>query len=270
MNLRKNVTANAGGFSLFIYYIFAGTRLRLKQYFEILLPSRIIDQREYDFKHCGNALAQLPPLIPTSENLLMWNKGRRAIFKYGIFYRRRVEAFMAIYIITLVLLSVYQVIVFVVFPDVIIAKSSGSIVFPESAVIILFLNINFICLFLIMIYSGIRLNRTIKLQAASIRTFIVCAKEDLIKQIKDIEKDPNKDKNEKQNLIKTLKGEANEFHKTVRAIENEMEADEMTQKAKILGVTVDVTMLEFIVAIGSSTAYVLYDTLWSQSSNRGM
>ena len=43
----------------------------------------------------------------------------------------------------------------------------------------------------------------------------------------------------------------------------------MTQKAKILGVTVDVTMLEFIVAIGSSTAYVLYNKVWSQS-NRGV
>ena len=33
----------------------------------------------------------------------------------------------------------------------------------------------------------------------------------------------------------------------------------MTEKARILGFTVDVTMLEMIIAILSTTAYTLYD-----------
>ena len=40
-----------------------------------------------------------------------------------------------------------------------------------------------------------------------------------------------------------------------------MEAEEVTEKARVLGITVDIQMLEFVVGLFGTTAYTIYQNL---------
>ena len=254
-NIRWNLFANALFFPYIISIVFRSTRLRMNQYFELLLPYGIADSREYDFHQLNNVLSKLPPLTPTNENILIWNNGRRAIQKFGIFFRRRNELFIGIYFALLTVLAIYQ------FVDLFINPVNTFL--PESALIIVFLTIYFIILLLLMIYEGIRLNKSRKLQTAALKTYLVNIKQDVIKQKKDIRTRQRRKLLEEgvlaEHKIAKLEKEASEFHKAVRCIDAEIEAEEATQKAKVMGLTVDVRMLEFVFAIISTTGYVLYE-----------
>ena len=82
---------------------------------------------------------------PTPRNVLMWNKGRRAIQRYGIFYRRRAEVFTALYIMIVVIFAVYQIVAIFV---------STNVGISESMVIITTIALLVTIVILKMIFSG--------------------------------------------------------------------------------------------------------------------
>merc|ERR1712023_472857 len=110
-------------FPLAPFVIFKRTRFCLNQYFELLVPSTVIDARNYDPIQLENLFTRLPPMQPTPRNVLMWNKGRRAIQRYGIFYRRRAEVFTALYIVIVIIFAVYQIVAIFVSTNVGISES---------------------------------------------------------------------------------------------------------------------------------------------------
>ena len=111
-----------------------------------------------------------------------------------------------------------------------------------------------------MIMSGILMNRQRKLLVSSLKSYLVRVKKDSIRQIEKIQSEdkvPGTTVPEKE--IKQIQKEASEYHKAIKLVDGEMEAEETTEKARILGFAVDITMLEMIIAIFSTTAYTLYD-----------
>ena len=257
LNIFMSLPSNMIMFPLAPFVIFERSRFRLNQFFELLIPSTIVDARNYNPIHMENAFKKLPPMVPTARNVLMWNKGRRALQKFGIFYRRRAEVFTAIYIFLVVAFSVYQVV------QIFITTSIG---ISESMCIVV------VCAFLVtvvimkMIFAGIKLNRQRKLMVAAIKDFLVRAKLGSIHQAESLVNrfEDNGDKDRKDELkhgLKKLRDEAADFHKALKLVDGAIESEEVTEKARILGVTVDMPMLEFILATLASTAYTIYDAL---------
>ena len=66
--------------------------------------------------------------------------------------------------------------------------------------------------------------------------------------------------------LKKIQKDAAEYHKAIKLVDGAVESEEVIEKAKILGVTVDVQMLEFVVGLFGTTAYTIYQNL---SSNTG-
>ena len=289
------------GFSTFFFafpllpsMIFDRYRNRLNMIFELLIPSRIADARRYDIDKTTstNLLKQLPPLAPTCENVLMWNEGRRAMQKFGLYYRKRSEVFMGFYIIVLVGLSIQQVITLVFNPSdqnkVMVTPSGSSFlhgsenekkvgnastslsnqtnvamaitvsIINEGTIIISFLAILFAHTILKVIMSGILMNRQRKLLLSSLKSHLVRVKKDSIRQVENCKRKGGTTKASDMKVGRIEK-EAAQYHKAIKVVDGEMEAEEITEKARILGFTVDVTMLEMILAILSTTAYTLYD-----------
>ena len=191
--------------------------------FEILIPSRIADARRYDIDKTisTNLLKQLPPLAPTSKNVLIWNEGRRAMQKFGLYYRKRSEVFMGFYIIVLVALSFQQVITLFFSPSdqnkVVIAPRGSSLlhddnsvdekklgnastslpnqnnvasattisIIEEGTIIIAILAILFAYTILKVIMSGILMNRQRKLLVSSLKSHLVRVKKDSIQQMEN-------------------------------------------------------------------------------------
>lgn len=199
---------------------------------------------------------------PTPRNVLMWNKGRRAIQRYGIFYRRRAEVFTALYIMIVVVFAVYQIVAIFV---------STNVGISESMVIITTIALLVTIVILKMIFSGIKLNRQRKLMVASLKDYLVrvrlgCLTQtdkfiDNIETIKTASSSLDDVKKELKDGIKKLRKDAAEYHKAIKLVDGVMEAEEVTEKARILGVTVDVQMLEFVVGLFGTTAYTIYDKL---------
>ena len=202
---------------------------------------------------------------PTPRNVLMWNKGRRAIQRYGIFYRRRAEVFTALYIVIVVIFAVYQIVAIFV---------STNVGISESMVIITTIALLVTIVILKMIFAGIKLNRQRKLMVASLKDYLVRIRLGSLSQtdefIDNVEAMKTKTtassslddlKKELKDGIKKLHKDAAEYHKAIKLVDGVMEAEEVTEKARILGVTVDVQMLEFVVGLFGTTAYTIYDKL---------
>ena len=102
---------------------------------------------------------------PTSRNILMWNKGRKAIQKFGTFYRRRAEVFTAMYIMVVIIFAVYQIV------SIFISTSIGGI--TESMAFITIIALLVTIVILRMIFSGIKLNRQRKLMVAALKDYLV-------------------------------------------------------------------------------------------------
>lgn len=202
---------------------------------------------------------------PTPRNVLMWNKGRRAIQRYGIFYRRRAEVFTALYIVIVIIFAVYQIVAIFV---------STNVGISESMVIITTIALLVTIVILKMIFAGIKLNRQRKLMVASLKDYLVRIRLGSLSQtdefIDNVEAMKTKTtassslndlKKELKDGIKKLRKDAAEYHKAIKLVDGVMEAEEVTEKARILGVTVDVQMLEFVVGLFGTTAYTIYDKL---------
>ena len=195
----------------------------------------------------------------------MWNKGRRAIQRYGIFYRRRAEVFTALYIMIVVIFAVYQIVAIFV---------STNVGISESMVIITTIALLVTIVILKMIFSGIKLNRQRKLMVAALKDYLVRIRLGTLSQtdefIDNVEAIKTKTtassslddlKKELKDGIKKLHKDSAEYHKAIKLVDGVMEAEEVTEKARILGVTVDVQMLEFVVGLFGTTAYTIYDKL---------
>ena len=202
---------------------------------------------------------------PTPRNVLMWNKGRKAIQRYGIFYRRRAEVFTALYIVIVIIFAVYQIVAIFV---------STNVGISESMVIITTIALLVTIVILKMIFAGIKLNRQRKLMVASLKDYLVRIRLGSLSQtdefIDNVEAMKTKTtassslndlKEELKDGIKKLRKDAAEYHKAIKLVDGVMEAEEVTEKARILGVTVDVQMLEFVVGLFGTTAYTIYDKL---------
>ena len=98
-----------------------------------------------------NLFTRLPPMQPTSRNILMWNKGRKAIQKFGTFYRRRAEVFTAMYIMVVIIFAVYQIV------SIFISTSIGGI--TESMAFITIIALLVTIVILRMIFSALCLFR---------------------------------------------------------------------------------------------------------------
>ena len=81
------------------------------QYFELLIPRAVPDARLTDPMPRGlsNAFARLPPMEPTARNVFLWNQGRHAVQQFGVYYLKRVEAFMGVYLMAMVGVTVYNI-----------------------------------------------------------------------------------------------------------------------------------------------------------------
>ena len=60
---------------------------------------------------------------------------------------------------------------------------------------------------------------------------------------------------------KKIQKDAAEYHKAIKLVDGVMEAEEVTEKARVLGITVDIQMLEFVVGLFGTTAYTIYQNL---------
>merc|ERR1711871_889774 len=122
-----------------------------------------------------------------------------------------------------------------------------------------------------MIFSGIKLNRQRKLMVASLKEYLVRIRLgsltqtdefiDNVEAVKKASSSVDDLKKELKDNIKKLHKDAAEYHKAIKLVDGVMEAEEVTEKARILGVTVDVQMLEFVVGLFGTTAYTIYDKL---------
>ena len=208
---------------------------------------------------------------PTARNILMWNKGRRAIQKFGTFYRRRAEVFTAMYIVVVIIFALYQIISIFVATTIGITESMASISIIALLVTIVILR---------MIFSGIKLNRQRKLMVAALKDFLVRVRLRSLEQIdetvdilglasstgNDPSLAPVELKKHVKEKLKKIQKDAAEYHKAIKLVDGAVESEEVIEKAKILGVTVDVQMLEFVVGLFGTTAYTIYQNL---SSNTG-
>jgi len=198
-----------------------------------------------------NLFTRLPPMQPTSRNILMWNKGRKAIQKFGTFYRRRAEVFTAMYIMVVIIFAVYQIV------SIFISTSIG---ITESMAFITIIALLVTIVILRMIFSGIKLNRQRKLMVAALKDYLVRIRLGSLEQIDTYVDRFNAKTNDNNNddaltlveLKKKLKDDykkiqkdAAEYHKAIKLVDGVMEAEEVTEKARILGITVDIQMLEF-------------------------
>jgi hypothetical protein len=201
---------------------------------------------------------------PTARNVLMWNKGRRAIQKFGTFYRRRAEVFTAMYILVVIIFAIYQIISIFVTTTIGITESMTSISIIALLVTIVILR---------MIFSGIKLNRQRKLMVAALKDFLVRVRLRSLEQIDEtvdifgLTSSTGKDNVElKKNLkekLKKIQQDTSEYHKAIKLVDGVLESEEVTEKAKILGITVDVQMLEFVIGLFGTTAYTIYQNLSS-------
>tara|TARA_E500000178_G_scaffold349131_1_gene405497 strand:+ start:727 stop:1386 length:660 start_codon:yes stop_codon:yes gene_type:complete len=214
-----------------------------------------------------NLFTRLPPMQPTSRNILMWNKGRKAIQKFGTFYRRRAEVFTAMYIMVVIIFAVYQIV------SIFISTSIG---ITESMAFITIIALLVTIVILRMIFSGIKLNRQRKLMVAALKDYLVRIRLGSLEQIETYVDRFNAKTNDNNNddaltlveLKKKLKDDykkiqkdAAEYHKAIKLVDGVMEAEEVTEKARILGITVDIQMLEFVVGLFGTTAYTIYQNL---------
>ena len=139
-----------------------------------------------------------------------------------------------------------------------VASATTISIIEEGTIIIAILAILFAYTILKVIMSGILMNRQRKLLVSSLKSHLVRVKKDSIQQMENCKmKDGAAKVSDKE--IDRIQKEAAEYHKAIKVVDGEMEAEEMTEKARILGFTVDVTMLEMILAILSTTAYTVYD-----------
>jgi hypothetical protein len=283
MMLMMSIAPNLVGFCMAPSTIFARYRLRQHLFFELLIPSRIVDARKYEPIYTKNDLGKLPPLVPSNQNILLWNKGRQALQKYGVYYRRRVEIFTGMYVFVLAVLAAYQVIS-------IFVKRSAEV--SESMIIIAWMIIMVTIPLLKMIFAGIKMNRQRKLLISSMKSLLIRARKDSLEQanqallghaLKETKstrrfsilvqnRSPRKAKDSKvpaenTKAAKAILTAASEFHKSIKLIDGEMEAEEVVEKARIMGFTVDFIMLEAIFALFSTTAYTMYDVLYSSNGN---
>ena len=141
-----------------------------------------------------------------------------------------------------------------------------------------------------MIFAGIKMNRQRKLLISSLKSLLIRARKDSLEQANEAllgfasqeikstrrfstlvqNRSPVKAKDSKvpvenATAAKAILTEANEFHKSIKLIDGEMEAEEVVEKARIMGFTVDFIMLEAIFALFSTTAYTMYDVLYSSN-----
>ena len=179
--------------------------------------------------------------------------------------RRRAEVFTALYIIIVVIFAVFQIVAIFV--------STTVVGISESMVMITAIALLVTIVILKMIFSGIKLNRQRKLMVAALKDYLVRVRLGALIQTDEfvdgidalkLEKSPSssldKLKKELKDDISKLHKDAAEYHKALKLVDGVMEAEEVTEKARILGVTVDVQMLEFVVGLFGTTAYTIYDS----------
>ena len=173
--------------------------------------------------------------------------------------------FTALYIVIVIIFAVYQIVAIFV---------STNVGISESMVIITTIALLVTIVILKMIFAGIKLNRQRKLMVASLKDYLVRIRLGSLSQtdefIDNVEAMKTKTtassslndlKKELKDGIKKLPKDAAEYHKAIKLVDGVMEAEEVTEKARILGVTVDVQMLEFVVGLFGTTAYTIYDKL---------
>ena len=173
--------------------------------------------------------------------------------------------FTALYIVIVIIFAVYQIVAIFV---------STNVGISESMVIITTIALLVTIVILKMIFCGIKLNRQRKLMVASLKDYLVRIRLGSLSQtdefIDNVEAMKTKTtassslddlKKELKDGIKKLRKDAAEYHKAIKLVDGVMEAEEVTEKARILGVTVDVQMLEFVVGLFGTTAYTIYDKL---------
>ena len=81
----------------------------MHHYMDLLVPPTVSDAREVDTTMPQSKMWKgIPDLKPTAQNVYKWNLGRHAIRKYALYFRRRMEFFVGIYIFALTCMCVYE------------------------------------------------------------------------------------------------------------------------------------------------------------------
>lgn len=238
------------GTSPFVF--FTRRRLRLGQYFELLVPRSVSDARLVDPAPTWlkNEFAKLPPMEPTARNVILWNKGRHAINQYATYYLKRVQSFMGVYLACMFGVTVYQIL-----KMVITARSDEGFQMTCVFVQLCWAIFSTSVVVLLMISAGIRTNNQPKLLASALKHFRTRIKATAAQQIEGLER--RGDHEAALGLAKSTQ----ELHKALTLVENELDAEAQTEKLNIMGVTVDSEMFRTVMAMWSTTAFAVWNAL---------
>eukprot|EP00943_MAST-04B_sp_MAST-4B-sp1_P006165 g6165.t1 len=230
----------------------------MHHYMELLIPLTVPDARDIDtFLPPSTLFDGLPDLKPTARNVYNWNLGRHVMRKYALYFRRRMEFFLGLYIIILAVMCIYE------FVSMIVVLNSGGTLHVTTALIIeLYLAITMCIGGLLIIRTGMHANRQIKLHKSVVehyRTRLEAHVEDQVEVMKAQGVD--------QTAIAAHVGEIKSMQRALKHIANEMDAEADSEKLRINGFPVDERMAEAILTLLGSVAITVYNALFS---NKGL
>ena len=229
-------------------------RYFMHHYMELLIPLTVPDAREIDtFLPPSTLFDGLPDLKPTARNVYSWNLGRHVMRKYALYFRRRMEFFLGLYIILLAVMCIYE------FVSMIVVLNSGGTLHVTTALVIeLYLAITMCIGGLLIIRTGMHANRQLKLHTSVVehyRTRLEAHAEDQVEVMKAQGVD--------QTVIAAYLGEMKSLQRALKRVANEMNTEGDSEKLRINGFPVDARMAEAIVTLLGSVAITIYNALFS-------
>ena len=108
----------------------------------------------------------IPDLQPTAQNVYKWNLGRHAIRKYALYFRRRMEFFVGIYIFALTCMCVYEFV-----STVVVIQSGGRLHISSAMCLELYLSVTLCLGALSIIRTGILANRQMEIHKSCIEHY---------------------------------------------------------------------------------------------------
>jgi len=228
-------------------------RYFMHHYMELLIPVTVPDAREIDtFLPPSTLFDGLPDLKPTARNVYNWNLGRHVMRKYALYFRRRMEFFVGLYIILLAIMCIYEFVSMIV-----VLNSGGSLRVTAALIIELYLAVVLCVGGLLIIRTGMRANRQIKLHKSVVEHYRTRLEAHVENQV-EVMKMEGVD----QTAIAVRVAEVKSLQRALKHIANEMDAEGDNEKLRINGFPVDSRMAEAILTLLGSVAITIYNAFF--------
>jgi hypothetical protein len=227
-------------------------RYFMHHYFELLIPSTVPDAREIDtFLPPSQMFAGLPDLKPSARNVYNWNLGRRALRKYALYFRRRMEFFLGVYIVLLFLMCVYEFM-----RMVLVVNSNGTIRVTTALILELYMAIMLIIGGLLIIRTGMRANRQTKLHKSAVEHYRTRLAGHVLDQTEVMETAGFDNV-----AIEARVGPVKKLQTALKHVSNELDAEADSEKLRVNGIPMDARMAEGLLGLLGSMAWVVYNVV---------